>query len=84
MPEPPDKFLTLRRLQVLHHLRGGLLAKQIAGQLGLSKRTVEECLDDLKRHYGASTLAHLAAVTTALGVPPPHPPPPAPNGEPET
>ncbi len=65
MPDPPDKFLTLRRLQVLHFLRSGLITKQIAGRLRLSQRTVEECLDDLRRHYGASTLAHLAAIPPA-------------------
>ncbi len=75
MAEPPDKFLTLRRLQVLHLLRSGLITKEIAGRLRLSPRTVEECLDDLRRHYGARSRAHLAAITTFFGIPPPPPPP---------
>ena len=51
--------LTARERQVLHHIVQGRLNKQIAGDLGISERTVRSHRARVMRKMGARTLAQL-------------------------
>ena len=62
--EKKRPVLTIRQAQVLNGLREGYSLKQIAGQLGVSARTIRDHLRILKRKYGAESTAHLIALAS--------------------
>ncbi|MBD8891092.1 helix-turn-helix transcriptional regulator [Roseibium litorale] len=58
----PSRRVTCRENDVLDRLMLGRTAKQIAAELGLSQRTVEHRIQDLKLKYRADTTPHLIAL----------------------
>lgn len=52
--------MTKRQKQIVQLLSEGLIAKEIAGMLGLSTRTIENCIYRMKLKYEASTQFQLA------------------------
>ena len=53
--------LSTRQVEVMRRLCRGLVAKEMAGEMGLSRRTVEYHLEMAKKRLHARTLAHAAA-----------------------
>lgn len=68
MPTEIDPYLTPRRCEILRHLLRGRLVKQIAADLRVKHGTVQESIDDIRRHFGAETRAHLLAILAQRGI----------------
>jgi DNA-binding NarL/FixJ family response regulator len=60
-PTPATAPLSPRETQCLSHLIGGRSAKQIAFDLDISQKTVENCIFRLRRKLEAATVAQAAA-----------------------
>lgn len=60
--------LTRRDIAVLRLTASGFTAKEIARELGISKRTAEHYRDRLRLKFGACRLTELAWHATALGL----------------
>lgn len=60
--DPPILNLTGRQSEVLHSLSFGFTNKDIARQLGISERSVEEHVDKLLSKIGASNRTEAAAI----------------------
>ena len=60
--------LTARQAEVLRLAAGGLSGKQIAHQLGISVRTVEDHFSALRRRTGAHSQVELIAYWAAAGL----------------
>lgn len=61
--------LSQRELQVLDLLARGLLSKEMAYQLTLSRRTIEGYRASVKRKVGARTSAELISLVASLDPP---------------
>jgi DNA-binding NarL/FixJ family response regulator len=61
-------LLTSRERQILQMLSNGKITKQIAGDLGLSKRTVETHVRVIRRKIGASCQAHAVGIGIRKGL----------------
>jgi FixJ family two-component response regulator len=61
-PAPADAALSEREAIVLRGILAGRLNKQIAGDLGLSERTIKSCRAEVMRKLGAHSLAELVRV----------------------
>jgi FixJ family two-component response regulator len=59
--------LTPREREILHHVAGGLMNKQIAAHMGLAEITVKIHRGNLSRKMGARSLADLVKMAQALG-----------------
>jgi len=59
--------LTPREREILQHVAGGLMNKQIAAEMGLAEITVKIHRGNLTRKMGARTLADLVRMAQALG-----------------
>lgn len=66
-PDPEINPLSNRQRQVLGLLSEGLTGKQIAFQLGLSRRTVNMHIAAIKKKLGSQTNAQSVSRGTALG-----------------
>jgi DNA-binding NarL/FixJ family response regulator len=66
--EPPPVALTPRHYDVLFGLADGQPAKEIAGQLHISRRTVYLYISELKERLGANSRAHLVALAISNGL----------------
>ena len=62
--------LTPREGEVMEWVVGGLLNKQIAGELGISEETVKVHRAHVMRKMGADSLAELVRMSERLGIPP--------------
>lgn len=60
--------LTAREREVFDLVLGGLLNKQIAGQLGNTERTVKAHRAALMEKMGVKSVAELAAIASRLGI----------------
>ena len=60
--------LTSREQQVMALVTGGLLNKQIAGEIGITENTVKVHRGSLTRKMGAKSLAALVRMADSLGV----------------
>lgn len=60
--------LTPRQTEVLAMIAEGLQCAEIAGRLGISRRTVEATTNHLKRRIGANSLAHAVAIAIGKGL----------------
>jgi FixJ family two-component response regulator len=60
--------LSGRERQVMALLTGGLMNKQIAGEIGVSEMTVKWYRRKLKEKFGARSLAGLLRIANALGI----------------
>lgn len=67
-PASPRGLRTTRRIQVLQGLASGCTTQQIARWLGISRDTVAEHIEELKRRCGAHTAAELVAAAVRLGL----------------
>jgi DNA-binding NarL/FixJ family response regulator len=65
---PASQALTAREAQVLALLAEGLVNKQIAARLGISRHTVKSHLDALFHKLGVTTRAEAVAVGARAGV----------------
>jgi DNA-binding NarL/FixJ family response regulator len=64
--DPPN--LSARQHQIARALQRGLTSKQIAAQLGLSRRTIETHRSLLYRKFGVQNAAELIATLVRLGL----------------
>ena len=62
------ELLTPREQQIMGLVTGGLMNKQIAGDIGVSEVTVKMHRGNLMRKMGAKSLAELVRMAEALGV----------------
>ena len=62
------QHLTHREQEVMAMVTGGLLNKQIAGEMGIAENTVKIHRGKLTRKMGAKSLAELVRMADALGV----------------
>lgn len=60
--DPPVDALTCRQAEILHSLTRGLTNKDIARQLGLSVRSVEEHVNNILERVGAANRAEAVAI----------------------
>lgn len=60
--------LTPREIQVMSLLADGKIGKQIAGQIGVSRRTVEDYIYNARRKLGATCQAHAIAICFRSGI----------------
>jgi DNA-binding NarL/FixJ family response regulator len=60
------RALTKRQLTILRLVAAGLLHKQIADQLGIAVRTVDDHSLHLREALGAQTLAHAVNIAWQL------------------
>ncbi len=60
--DPPVDALTCRQAEILHSLTRGLTNKDIARQLGLSVRSVEEHVNHILERIGAANRAEAVAI----------------------
>ena len=67
---PPSDVLTARERDVLDGIARGLTNKEIAGELGISHRTVETHRESLMRKLGIRTVAGLTRYVLDQGVGP--------------
>ena len=51
-----------KQIQIVKALSTGLQTKQIANNLGVSCRTVEKYMEELKNEYEATTITHLTSI----------------------
>jgi len=65
-----DKFaaLTAREKEIMALVTGGLMNKQIAGELGVSEITVKVHRGNVMRKMGVRSLADLVRVADSLGI----------------
>lgn len=66
---PPSDVLTARERDVLDGIARGLTNKEIAGELGISHRTVETHRESLMRKLGIRTVAGLTRYVLDQGLP---------------
>lgn len=64
----PFERLTLRQREILHHLAEGLSAKEVAGKLDISPRTVEFHKYQMMETLGAKTSAELIRIAVNHGI----------------
>jgi FixJ family two-component response regulator len=62
--------LTPREREVLAHIVGGKLNKQIAFDLGTTERTIKAHRGSLMQKLGAQSVAELVRLTQKLGIEP--------------
>lgn len=62
---PGPDGLTLRQMQCVDMLLGGLSNAEIGVALGLSHKTVEAHLERIKERIGAKSIRHAAAILAA-------------------
>lgn len=60
-------ILSPRQVQIMRRLCAGLIAKEIAGELGISARTIESHIVEAKRRLKARNIVQ-AAVTFSMQV----------------
>jgi two-component system nitrate/nitrite response regulator NarL len=65
---PPPPRITTRERQVLVRVAAGMTSKQIAGELGISPRTVETHRESLTRKLGISSVAGLTRYALEQGI----------------
>ena len=63
----PDIRFSRRQEQILDCLMDGLTAKEIGGQLNLTRRTIDEHLALIKQKLEAKTIAQTVGLAVALG-----------------
>lgn len=70
MPAAGDKHLALtpRQREVLERLAAGRTHRQIAREFGMSERTIQDYVGDLKRALGATTAAHAVDIAHRCGL----------------
>ena len=64
----PASALTRREIEVLTLSARGENAVQVANELGITKRTVEEHRQTIVRKLGASNITHAVAVALTSGI----------------
>jgi FixJ family two-component response regulator len=64
------KSLTAREREIMEHVTGGLMNKQIAARVGLSEITVKIHRGNLMKKMGARSLAELVRMAEALAAHP--------------
>jgi DNA-binding NarL/FixJ family response regulator len=74
------KHFTQREIEVLAHVASGSVTAQIAGELYISKRTVEAHLAEMLRRSDTRTRAELVALCYVCGILSPGSWPPCPTG----
>jgi FixJ family two-component response regulator len=62
------ELLTAREQEIMGLVTGGLMNKQIAGDVGISEVTVKMHRGNLMRKMGAKSLAELVRMAEALGI----------------
>jgi DNA-binding NarL/FixJ family response regulator len=67
-PEEPTIRITAREREVLTRVAAGLTSKQIAGELGISPRTVETHRESLTRKLGITSVAGLTRYAIEHGL----------------
>jgi DNA-binding CsgD family transcriptional regulator len=68
VPQPPPVALTPRHYDVLFRLSDGQAAKEIARDLGISRRTVYLYTSELKERFGAQSRIQLLAMAVSAGI----------------
>ena len=66
--QPPPVCLSFRQYQVLYSLADGLRSKEIAERLGITERTVNEYISELKEQLEASSRAAIIHKALELGL----------------
>lgn len=61
-------IVTPKQKEILRHLSNGVLQKQIGDHLGISVKTVENHLRQLKQRNQCKTPTHLVAMALRQGV----------------
>lgn len=60
--------LTVREREILHLTAGGMSAKEIAQEVGITARTVERHVENVRHKLRARNKGHMIAKAVALGV----------------
>lgn len=50
--------LSMREIEIIHHIAYGLTAKEIARVVGLEPRTIEAYMGNIRKKLGAKNAAH--------------------------
>ena len=60
--------LTPREEEILILIAKGMMAKQISAELGISERTVESHMAEIRYQLRAKTVAHAVAIGIGVGI----------------